>query len=279
MSRYDQPAGAYSGAFSYPPPPVPPALEATSVKRRSGLGAAALVLALLALLFGWVPVLGLAMIPPALLAIGLGIIGFVAAVVTGRTGKALPFIASVVGVFALLVPPASTLVFALSVAPWAYTVGMDQVQIELEHDLKRQGVADDQAERVSEEIGDALRNFANPGQWREGIAAIHRFELICDDYRSELMDLDEDDEPGRALAAQRFRNDLARLADRNGVDLNNEDLKLLSDAFGRDQERRADNMRQWNRRVEQRFLLDDDADVYQWKGVCPLKSGAGCGDE
>ena len=107
MSRYDQP---YSGAFYSTNPPNPPAPPAVpGEKRRSGLGAAALVLALLAMLFGWVPILGLVMIPPALLAILLGVVGFVAAVVTGRTGKALPFIASVIGVFALLVPPCSPL--------------------------------------------------------------------------------------------------------------------------------------------------------------------------
>src|SRR5688500_1121417 len=166
MSRYDPPAGGYSGAFSHPAAPTPP--PAGEPRRRSGLGAAALVLGVLALLLGWIPIVGLAMFPPAILAIALGVLGFIFAVVSGRTGRALPFIAATVGVFALLVPPATTALFALSITPWAYTVGMDQVQIELEHDLKRQGVDGDQAERVSEAPGDALRAFARPSQWRGG---------------------------------------------------------------------------------------------------------------
>jgi hypothetical protein len=272
MSRYEPPSGNYSGAFSYPPPPPPPA----EAKKRSGLGAAALVLGLLALMFGWIPIVGLAMVPPAMLAILLGVAGFVAAVVTGRTGKALPFIASTVGVFALLVPPAATTIFAVSMAPWVYTVGMDQVQIELEYDLKRQGIDSEQAERVSEEIGDALRSFAKPGKWREGIATVHRFELICEDYRRALMDLDEEDAEGRELAAARFRADLSRLADRQGVDLAEGDLELLTDVFGREQIRRVDNWRQYNRRVESQYYLDEDGVHIEW-GTCP--QGPGCESE
>jgi hypothetical protein len=235
-----------------------------------------LVLALLALLFGWIPIVGLAMVPPALLAILLGVVGFVAAVVTGRTGKTLPFIASTIGVFALLVPPASTLVFALSMAPWAYTVGMDQVQIELEYDLKRQGVETEQAERVSEEIGDALRSFAKPGKWREGIAMVHRFELICDDYRSALINLDEGDAEGREQAAAAFRADLARLADRQDLDLAEGDLDLLTEVFGREQIRRVDNWRQYNRRVESQYFMNEGG-IPGGSGTCPLFGG--CEDE
>ena len=271
MSRYDPPAGGYSGAFSYPAAPTPP--PAAEPKRRSGLGAAALVLALLALLFGWIPIVGLAMIPPAMLAIGLGVIGFIFAVVSGRTGKALPFIAATIGVFALLVPPAATAVFALSITPWAYTVGMDQVQIELEHDLKREGVDDDQAERVSEEFGDALRSFARPSQWREGIATMHRFALICDEYRGELMDIDEGDTEARELAAAAFRSDLARLAERQGVDLADEDLELLADYFGREQIRQVDNWRQWERRTQTQYLYE----LEQEFGTCSMRGG--CADQ
>lgn len=261
MSRYDPPASGYSGAF-YSTPPAPSS-GPPAEKRRSGLGAAALVLGILALLFGWIPILGLTMIPPALLAVVLGVVGFVAAVVTGRTGKALPFIASVIGVFALLLPAASTVVFALSVTPWAYTVGMDQVQIELEHDLKRQGVPTDQAERVSYEVGQALRSFARPSQWREGIAAAHRFGLICEDYRNDLLKLDEDDAEGRARAAEGFRAELQRLAEMHGATLTDEDLNLLSDFVGREQIRRADNYRQWNRRYELRYESNE--------GFCPFE--------
>ena len=264
MSRYDQPAGGYSGAFSYPAPPAPPA----EPKKRSGLGAAALVLALLALLFGWVPIIGLVMIPPAMLAVLLGVVGFVAALVTGRTGKALPFIASTIGVFALLVPPAATVAFGLAMAPWAYTVGMDQVQIELEYDLKRQGIEAEQAERVSEEIGDALRSFAKPGKWREGIATMHRFEQICEDYRRTLQDLEADDAAGQELAANAFRADLTRLAERQGMNLAEEDLELLTDVLGREQIRRVENWRQYNRRFETQYYYDGE-----WQegcGTCPF---------
>lgn len=244
MSRYEQP---YTGAFYSTNPPAPPTPQ--DQKRRSGLGAAALVLGLLAMLFGWIPVLGLVMIPPALLAVLLGILGFVVAVVTGRTGKALPFIGTVVAAFALLIPPAATALFALSVTPWAYTVGMDQVQIELEYDLKKQGVATDQAERVAEQIGDTLRSFAHPRQWRDGIAALHRFERICEDYRRELVRLEEDDYTGRGAAAQRFRDEIARLAEIHGAQLSDEDLDLLADVFGRQQIRSADDQRHWQRQV------------------------------
>ena len=266
MSRYDQP---YTGAFYSTNPPAPPAPPATpSEKRRSGLGAAALVLALLALLFGWVPILGLVMIPPALLAIFLGVVGFVAAVVTGRTGKALPFIASVIGVFAVLVPPAATVVFALSVTPWAYTVGMDQMQIEMEYELKKQGVPSDQAERVSMQVGDVLRSFACPSQWREGIAAAHRFGRICDEYRHTLIRLDEGDSEGREAAGEWFRDELRRLAEMHGAALSDEDLLLLADMMEREQIRQADNYRQWNRRTSERYHLEYDEESGSF---CPLQ--------
>ncbi len=261
MSRYDT-----HGAFSYPAAP-PPSPTPDQPRRRSGLGAAGLVLAILALAFGWIPIIGLAMLPPALLAVVLGIIGFVAAVVTGRTGKALPFIAATIGVFALLIPPAATVLFALSVTPWAYTVGMDQVQVEMEYDLKRQGVEPEQAERLSAEIGDALRSFAHPSQWRDGIAAAHRFGRICDDYRYRLVTLEEGDLEGRQQAAEAFRTDLSRLAERQGVDLDQEDLKLLADVFGREQIQRADNWRQRERRIQTQYLFDEGC------GSCPVFDG------
>ena len=265
MSRYDQPI---SGAFYSTNPPAPPGPPAAPAeKRRSGLGAAALVLGLLALLFGWVPILGLVMIPPALLAILLGVAGFVAAVVTGRTGKALPFIASVIGVFAVLVPPAATVVFALSVTPWAYTVGMDQMQIEMEYELKKQGVAAEQAERVSMQVGDVLRSFACPSQWREGIAAAHRFGRICDDYRHTLIRLDEGDSEGREEAANWFRDELRRLALMHGADLNDEDLLLLADMVEREEIRKADNYRQWGRRTAEQYRLQ-----YGQEAECPSES-------
>src|SRR5690606_17409475 len=135
MSRYDPNDRGYPGAFAHPAPPPAP-VQAVDVKRRSGLGAVALVLAIMALLFGWVPVVGLLMIPPALLALALGILGFAVAVVTGRTGRILPFVASILAVFGMALPAASTALFALAVTPWGYTVAMDQVQIELEQDLK-----------------------------------------------------------------------------------------------------------------------------------------------
>ena len=259
MSRYTSP-GSYSGAFGHasPPPPPPPPVPGTrggDGKRRSALGAAALVIGLLALLFGWIPVLGLIMLLPAKLAILLGVVGFVAATVTGRTGKLLPFVAALVGVVAFIVPPLSTALFGLAVTPWAYTVGMDQVQIELEHDLKRQGVATEQSERISAEVGDALRSFARPSQWREGIGAAHRFGLITDDYRHALDRLDEDDVAGRAKAAEQFEQELGRLAERYGADLTKADLKLIAAHLGRDIQRSADNVRQWNRRAAQEHRM------------------------
>ena len=273
MSRYDQP---YSGAFYSTNPPNPPAPPAVpGEKRRSGLGAAALVLALLAMLFGWVPILGLVMIPPALLAILLGVVGFVAAVVTGRTGKALPFIASVIGVFALLVPPAATVLFALSVTPWAYTVGMDQMQIELEYDLKKQGVPPDQAERVSSEIGNALRSFARPSQWREGIAAAHRFGKICEDYRDNLQLLEIDDAIGRELAAERFDSDLHRLMESHGANLSPDDVSLITDMIQRDLIRKADNYHQYGRRASQRYSWSELEDT----GCCECPGGTCCETE
>lgn len=276
MSRY--PSSSYPGAFSPtapPPPPVPGAPVSTG-KRRSALGAAALVIGLLALLLGWIPVLGMAMVLPAMLAILLGTLGFVSAVVSRRTGKALPFVAAFVGVVAFIIPPASTALFALAITPWAYTVGMDQVQIEMEHDLKRQGIASDQAERVSEEVGDALRSFARPSRWREGISAAHRFGLICDDYHSALYGLDEDDEDGRAEAARIFEQNLAGLAERFDADLNDEDIKLIAAHLGRDIERRVSN---WHihQRNQQRIIelhsgvSVDGCDIY---GGC----GSSCED-
>ena len=88
MSRYEPSAGGYSGAFSYPSAPPPPP-QASAPRRRSGLGAAALVLALLALLFGWIPIVGLVMVPPALLAT-FPAVGGIPTIVVGsaeRTGK------------------------------------------------------------------------------------------------------------------------------------------------------------------------------------------------
>lgn len=248
MNPYQQ-TSAFSTPLDRPKPAEGPGTVAPEAprKRASGLGAAGLLLAIIALLFGWIPIVGLAMLLPAVLAVALGVIGFAAASVTGRSGRGLPILATFLGAFACLIPPISTILVALTAVPWVYAVGMDQVQIELEHDLKQQGVPSEQSERVGEEIGDVLRRFADPGQWREGIALAHRFERITENFRRDLREIDPDDTVAIERRSEAFGDDLRRLARRYEVNLSEEDMDLVIDALRKQQVERVEQWRAWQR--------------------------------
>lgn len=248
MNPYQQ-----ASAFSAPsgrPVAVDPLTVEPPRRRASGLGAGGVLLAVIALLFGWIPFIGLAMLLPAALAVLLGIVGFAAATVTGRSRRGLPVMATLLGVMAMLIPPLSTTLVALTAVPWVYTVGMDQVQIELEHDLQENGITADQSERIGQEIGDVLRRFADPGQWREGIALARRFELISEDFRDDLRQIDPQDTAALEARSEAFGEALRRLAERYEVDLAPEDMDLVIEVFRKEQVDCVERWRTWQNDVQ-----------------------------
>lgn len=227
------------GAFNAPPAETP------TKRRASGLGAAGLLLGGIAFLFAWVPLLGLIMIVPAAFAVVLGVLGFAKGTVTGKTRRGMPFMATLVGTSALLVAPAATVVGTMAAVPWGVRVASDQVEIELEHGLKQNGVAADRAARISAEVGEAMRHFAQPTHWREGIAAAHRFGLLVDDYERAVRTLQAEDER-RAELTEQFAQGLVDLAHRYDIELATGDIRELIKAKAAEKERRQSRFERCN---------------------------------
>ena len=216
--NYGQP-----GAFAGPSKPEP-----KKERRGSGLGAAGLLLAVIALLFAWIPFLGLVMIVPALIAVVLGVVGFAAGTITGKSKRGMPVLATVLGTSALVVAPAATLVGTMAAAPWGIRVAGDSAEVELEHSLLQNGVSEDRAEYISAEVGAALRHFAAPANWREGIRAMHRLGLAMDDFDRATR---SGSEVQKADALRQLEENLARIADRHDVDLTTQDIRDVISAM------------------------------------------------
>lgn len=83
-----------------PPPPVAPVQIIVQQRAENGVATASLVLGVVALVLSWIPILGLVGVPLGLLAIGLGILGWVWAGRRGGLGRAIAGITC--GVIALL---------------------------------------------------------------------------------------------------------------------------------------------------------------------------------
>ncbi len=250
----------YTGAFA---PPVDPSRRA-----RSTLGVGAMLLALLALSFAWVPVIGLLMLIPAVLAVLLGILGFTKASVDGKTRRGLPFVATVMGLFAMMLAPAATLVGAMIAVPYGIAIAADQTQVALEHELTRGGMANDDAERIGVEVGDALRSFAQPSNWREGISAAHRFGRLVEDFERDTRQLGDGDVLEQTALLAEFKTDMAALANRYGVELSTEDFDKLVTAFQKHHEREQAERERWEQRMSHGMVITVDRDRVLFDGSC-----------
>lgn len=201
-----------------------------SARRTSSLGVAGVLLGSLAMLFGMIPLVGLLMIVPAVFAIILGTVGFTKATVVRTTKRTAPAAAIVLGSFGIFVPLLSTTLLATTAVPFAYGVAVDQMEIQTEFDLKRGGMSDQAAERVSTLLGDTLRKYGKSENWREGIRLASEVGRLTDDFDRDLRRLD-DNAAAKAQRTEQFENDLARLAGEYGIDLSTEDLEQLSTAL------------------------------------------------
>jgi hypothetical protein len=194
-----------AGAFS----------QAQPSNRGSGLGGGAMMLAVAAFLIAWIPFLGLLMLLPAALAGLLGVISFGRATFRGDTRRGAPVLAVLAAAATFVVAPASSLVGVAFAGPWMIGVAADNAQVELESALRDNGLARSEAERIGQEVGDVLRGFAPPDQWRDGIEAMHRLEVAMDDYERF------GDSTGDLVA------DLQAVASRYGADLSPSDVEAI----------------------------------------------------
>lgn len=237
MSYFRRPTqGAFDPPAAPPAPSPAPASEPEGRKRRSGLGAAGLLLGVIALLISWIPLVGLLAVLPALLAVLLGVVGVGTATVSGRTKRGLPIMSALVGVGALLLTGVSTLIGAAVALPYGGSVAADQAQVEIEHALARNGTSDDEAARIGEEIGDTLRDFARPENWRDGISFMHRFGLLQEDFERDLRRTGTMEFDRRAEIVSGFEADLATLARRAGMELSRDDVRAVVEAMQKRQE-------------------------------------------
>ncbi len=252
MSYFRRPP---QGAFDTPAAPNAPASAAPAAEpegrtRRSGLGSAGLLLGFIALVISWIPFVGLLAVLPALAAILLGVVGFATATVSRRTKRGTPVMATLVGVGALFLTGVSTFIGAMAALPYGGAIAADQAQVELEHALARNGTSDADAARIGEEVGDTLRNFAKPENWRDGISFMHRFGLLQEDFERDLRHTGTLDFARRAELLGDFEADLATLARRAGMDLSRDDVRTVVEAIqSREEERRAERAR-WHSRYE-----------------------------
>ena len=255
--NYGQP-----GAFAGPTKPEP-----KKERRGSGLGAAGLLLAVIALLFAWIPFLGLIMIVPALIAVVLGVVGFAAGTITGKSKRGMPVLATLVGTSALVVAPASTLVGTMAAAPWGIRVAGDSAEVELEHSLLQNGVSEDRAEYISAEVGGALRHFAAPANWREGIRAMHRLGLAMDDFERANR---SGSEVRKADALRQLEDNLARIAERHEVDLTAQDIRdVIASIEAQEQARRERH----SVRFDQAGRVEIRSSRYGKTGGCSWSNG------
>ncbi|MEL7240389.1 MAG: hypothetical protein AAGK78_16145, partial [Planctomycetota bacterium] len=225
--------------------------EAAPTRRSSALGVAGVVLGLLAVFIGLVPFIGLVMIVPAIFAIAFGTLGFTFATIGSKTKKTAPALAVVLGSLGIFVPVASTTITTFAALPWTYSVAVDQLQIEAEYDLKEGGLSDAEARRISGTLGDVLLKYGKASNWREGISLAHRVGRIVEDYDRDVRHLGE---TARAERTLELRSELAGLANSYDVDLTEDDLDKLSQAFQTLAEQERERHRRWH---EQRGTSDN----------------------
>ncbi len=102
------------------------------------LGIISVVLAVLALLFGWVPFLGLLAIPVAVLAGALAAIGVLIALFKGFRGAALPILGGVLSGIALVIPLLSTGGTTVAIANETERIGLEVKRIEEERRVEEE---------------------------------------------------------------------------------------------------------------------------------------------
>ena len=99
------------------------------------IGLVAFVVAVMSLMVGWVPFLGLLAIPGAVIALLLAGLGLLISLFSGLKGFAMPFVAAVVSVLAIVLPLSSTAVTS---------VGITEASRQVSEEMDRQRQQSDQ---------------------------------------------------------------------------------------------------------------------------------------
>jgi hypothetical protein len=102
-------------AVANPPPPGYPPIQIAvatptqpAAKGTSGMGIASLVIAIIAILFCWIPFIGIVSIPIASISLLLGVIGFFISLVGGKSGVGMPVAGCITAVLAIVIAVAIT---------------------------------------------------------------------------------------------------------------------------------------------------------------------------